>query len=90
MPENINGIENREGAENGVEGDFPIRETNGDSRMKMISPSALPHFHGLTLEDLNTFLFDFSILCKTYEYTSNDQSLKFSHPPSMMQPCTGS
>lgn len=38
-----------------VEGAFPIRETNGDTKMKNISPSALPHFHGLTSEDPNTF-----------------------------------
>jgi len=34
--------------ENRNEGAFPIRETNGDVRVKNISPSALPHFHGLT------------------------------------------
>ena len=63
MAKNRNGIENITGVENRIEGDFPIRETNGDARMKNISPSALPHLHGLTLEDPNTFLFKFCIIC---------------------------
>jgi len=42
---------------------FPIRETNGDTKMKNISPSALPHFHGLTTEDPDTFLFEFYVVC---------------------------
>jgi hypothetical protein len=27
--------------------EFPIHESNGDTKMKNISPSSLPHFHGL-------------------------------------------
>jgi len=46
-----------------VEGTFPIRETNGDTKMKNISPSALPHFHGLTTKDIDTFLFAFVVIC---------------------------
>ena len=46
-----------------IEGAFPIRETNGDMKMKNISPSALPYFHGLTTEDPDTFLFEFFVLC---------------------------
>jgi len=30
-----------------IEGAFPIQETNGDTKMKSISPSALPHFLGI-------------------------------------------
>ena len=77
MAENRNGIENRDGAENITEGVFPIRENNGDVRMKNISPSSLPHFHGLTSEDPDTFLFEFVIIFKTYDYTSDDQKLKW-------------
>ena len=72
MAENRNGIEDREGAENRVEGAFPIRDTNGDARMKNISPSSLPHFHGLTFKDPDTFLFEFVVICRTYDYTSDD------------------
>ena len=41
---------------------FSIRETNGDVRMKNISPFSLPHFHGLTLEDPDTFFFKFVVI----------------------------
>ena len=59
-----------------IEGAFPIRETNGEMKMKNISPSALPHFHGLTTEDPDTFLFEFVVLCRTYDYTEDEQKLK--------------
>jgi len=64
MVENINEVENRN------EGAFCIRETNGDNRMKNISPSSLPHFHGLNSEDPDTLLFEFVVICRTYDYTS--------------------
>ena len=51
-----------------IEGTFPILETNGDTKMKNISPSALPHFHGLTTEDRDTFLFEFVVIYRTYDY----------------------
>jgi len=44
--------------------------------MKNISPSALPHFHGLTSEDPYTFLFEFNVICITYDYTNDEQNLK--------------
>jgi len=44
--------------------------------MKNISPSFLPHFHGLTLEDPNTFLFEFVVICRTYDYTNDEKKLK--------------
>ena len=55
-----------------IEGAFPIRETNGEMKMKNISLSALPHFHGLTTEDPDTFLFEFVVLCRTYDYTEDE------------------
>jgi len=58
------------------EGVFPIRETNGYARMKNGSPSTLPHFHGLTSKDLDNFLFEFDVICRTYDYTSDDHKLK--------------
>ena len=70
--------ENKNARENGerIEGTFPIRETNGDTKMKNISPLALPHFHGLTTEDLDTFLFEFAIISSTYDYAEDEQKLK--------------
>ena len=44
MAENRNDRGDRER----IEGAFPIRETNGDTKIKNISPSTLPHFHGFT------------------------------------------
>lgn len=54
---------------------FPIRETNGDYRMKNIIPIALPHLHGLTSEDPDTFMFEFVVVCRNYDYTSYEQEL---------------
>ena len=44
--------------------------------MKNISPSTLPHFHGLTTEDPDMFLFEFVVLCRTYDYAEDEQKLK--------------
>ena len=72
MDENINSRGNGER----IEGTFPIRETNGDTKMKNISPLALPQFHCLTTEDLDTFLFMFSIIFRTYDYAEDEKKLK--------------
>lgn len=50
----------------------PIRGTNGEARMKNISPTALPRFHGLTSKDHDTFMFEFVVVCRTYDYASDD------------------
>jgi len=44
--------------------------------MKNISPSALPHFHGLTNGDPDTFLFEFVVFFRTYDYAEDEQKLK--------------
>ena len=36
----------------------------------------LPHFHGKSIEDPNEFLFEFDILCKSYDYTSSKKKQK--------------
>jgi hypothetical protein len=56
--------------------EFPIQETNGETKMKNINPSSLPHFHGLVSEDPDTFLFEFAVICKTYDYTTDEQNIK--------------
>jgi hypothetical protein len=53
-------------------GDFPL----GTAPMKNIPISALPNFHGLSSEDPDEFLFEFDILCRSYDYTTNAQKLK--------------
>jgi len=69
-------VQNRNSRVNGgrIEGTFPIWEINGDTKMKNISPSFLPHFHGLTTEYPGTFLFQVekcngngSVLIKTID-----------------------
>ena len=69
---------NRNARGNGerIEGTFPIRETNGDTKIKNISPSTLPHFHGLTTEDRDTFLFEFVVSCQTSDHAEDEQKLK--------------
>ena len=47
---------------------FPILEIAQDVNMKNIPPSSLPTFYGKRNEDLDTFLFEFEILCRSYNY----------------------
>lgn len=54
---------------------FLIKETNGEARMKNISPTTLPHFHGPTFEDLDTFMLDFVVVYRTYDYTFDEHKL---------------
>ena len=44
--------------------------------MKNIPLSTLPNFHGLSTEDPDEFLFEFDILCRSYDYTTTAQKLK--------------
>jgi len=43
--------------------------------MKAIPPHHIHTFHCLTLEDPNAFLFEFNLLCRGYDYTTNPQKL---------------
>jgi hypothetical protein len=44
--------------------------------MKNIPLSTLPTFYGKRSEDPNTFLFEFNILCRSYNYLQDTQKLK--------------
>jgi len=44
--------------------------------MKNISPSILPNFHGVRHGDPKTFLFEFEVLCRSYDYLLDSQKLK--------------
>jgi hypothetical protein len=57
---------------------FPISDipTRGMAPMKNIPLSALPNFHGLSTEDPDEFLFEFDILCRSYDYTTTAHKLK--------------
>jgi hypothetical protein len=44
--------------------------------MKNIPLSNLQNFHGLSTEATDEFLFEFDILCRSYDYTTTAQKLK--------------
>jgi hypothetical protein len=44
--------------------------------MKNIVFSSMPHFHGMSSEDPHSFLFDFDILCISFNYTVSAKILK--------------
>jgi len=45
---------------------FPILDITRNITMKNIPLESLPLFHGMSFEDPNSFLFEFDILCKSY------------------------
>jgi len=58
---------------------FPILNTRAilgeEVKMKNIPPSVLPNFYGMSSEDLDSFMFEFDILCRTYGYTDDTHKL---------------
>ena len=72
-------VRNEEGeGENQIEATFgfPILDTMQDVTMKNIPPSSLPTFYGKRNEDLDTFMFKFDILCRSYNYLQDAHKLK--------------
>ena len=55
---------------------FPILDTAQDINMKNIPPSSLPNFYWKINEDPDTFLFEFDILCRSYNYLQDANKLK--------------
>ena len=55
---------------------FPMQQLEGTTPMKNISPSVLPHFHRKVAEDPDEFIFEFDILCHSYDYVAIAQKLK--------------
>ena len=51
--------------------------------MKNINPSSLPNFHGLASEDPNTFIFEFEVVYKAYDYLYDAKKLE--HFPSTLK-----
>ena len=56
--------------------EFPIHPREDNAPMKNILYSTLPIFRGSTSEDLDMFLFEFGVLCNSYNYQSDAQKLK--------------
>ena len=61
---------------------FPIFDSTVNVTMKKIPPSSLPHFHDMSTEDPNSFLFEFNILCRSYNYVNAAHKLKL-FPPTL-------
>jgi len=55
---------------------FPIVDPDNVAQMKNITPSALPHFHGKVHEYPDSFAFEFDILCRSYDYSTDAQKLR--------------
>jgi hypothetical protein len=55
---------------------FPILDTTPNVNMKNIPLSTLPTSYGKNSEDPDTFLFEFDILCRSYNYVQDAQKLK--------------
>lgn len=55
---------------------FPIGDIRGEAHMKNIPLSSLPFFQGMTVEDPDTFLFEFDVLYRSCDYVSDAQKLK--------------
>jgi hypothetical protein len=72
--------EGEEQAENEVASEttfgFPILDLFQNVTMKNIPLSALPTFHGKNSEDPDVFLFEFDILCRSYNYLQDAHKLK--------------
>jgi hypothetical protein len=56
--------------------EYPIVDPIANAPMKAIPLQNLPTFHGLISEDPDAFLFEFDVLCRGYDYTSEPQKLK--------------
>lgn len=54
---------------------FPILDKAPNFNMRNISPSILPNFLGMALEDPNAFLFEFDVLCCSYNYMDDSHKL---------------
>jgi len=50
---------------------FLIRDLGASAPTKPIPLATLPNFHGLVSEDPDTFLFEFEIVCRGYDYTKD-------------------
>jgi hypothetical protein len=55
---------------------FPILDISINISMKNIPLSSLPTFRGMSTEVPDLFLFEFDILCRSYNYSDDAQKLK--------------
>jgi hypothetical protein len=62
---------------------FPVLDISRNIIMTNIPLSSLPTFRGMSTEDLDLFLFEFDILCRSYNYS--DDAQKFNLFPATMK-----
>ena len=55
---------------------YPIVDTVVNAPMKAIPLQHIPTFHGLSSEYPDSFLFEFDVLCRGYDFTIDPQKLK--------------
>ena len=55
---------------------FPLPSLITNANLKNIPPTTLAKFYGLATEDPDTFLFEFDILFRSFDYNTNDHKLK--------------
>ena len=55
---------------------FPLPSLVTNDNLKNIPPTALPKFYCLASEDPDTFLFEFDILCHSFDYNNDAHKLK--------------
>jgi len=55
---------------------YPIVNQVANAPMKAIPLKSIPTFNGMIIEDPNAFLFEFDVLCRGYDYTTDPQKLK--------------
>lgn len=56
--------------------DFSIPSLHNNANLKNILASSLPKLYGLVTQDPDTFLFEFDILYRSYDYTIDAPKLK--------------
>jgi len=56
--------------------EYPIVDQVANTPMKVIPLQSISTFHGMVTEDPDSFLFEFDVLCRGYDYTTNPQNLK--------------
>ena len=56
--------------------EFSIGDIRGKTPMKNIPLSSLQSFQWMKVEDWDTFLLEFDVLCRSYDYISDAQKLK--------------
>ena len=56
--------------------EYPIVDQVANAPMKAIHLQSIPTFHGMIIEDSDAFLFEFDVLSRGYDYTTDHQKLK--------------